>query len=141
SVRHQALFRMRAPREAVVIPEEFYKLIERLPRDVSEVQHDRKSVLLLRASPCRSTQHNSKTMPRECGAKSKNLLSGRLGFRRLSRLYQDVPPARAFVHELDGAGHFGEQSVILAAADVYARLDASAALANDDRPAGNQLTA
>src|SRR4029077_5813734 len=76
SVRHQALFRMRAPREAVVIPEDFYKLIERLPRDVSEVQHDRKSVLLLRASPCRSTQHNSKTMPRECGAKSKNLLSG-----------------------------------------------------------------
>src|SRR5581483_2998390 len=48
------------------------------------------------------------------------------------------PPS---VVELHHARHFGEQRIVLAPADVQARLDLGAALANDDRPAGDQLAA
>ena len=39
------------------------------------------------------------------------------------------------------AGDFGEQGIVLADADVHARLDLGAALAHDDRPAGHKLPA
>src|SRR6266704_6178681 len=47
----------------------------------------------------------------------------------------------AAIAEFDHAGHFGEQRVILAPADVFARLQARAALPHDDGAAGHQLPA
>ena len=48
-----------------------------------------------------------------------------------------VPAALA---ELDYASNFREQGIVLAQADIFAGLDAGAALAHDDRSAGNELS-
>jgi len=45
------------------------------------------------------------------------------------------------VHKLHNTGDLGKERVVLAAADVIARLDPGAALADQDRPAGDQLSA
>src|SRR5215471_4244417 len=51
-------------------------------------------------------------------------------------------PAHATaVAELDHAGHLGEESVVLAPADINAGLQLGAALAHDDAAAGDQLAA
>jgi hypothetical protein len=51
------------------------------------------------------------------------------------------PAHAAAVTELDGAGDLGEERIILANADVRARLQTSAALTDDDGTAGNKLAA
>src|SRR5215467_13558679 len=48
---------------------------------------------------------------------------------------------RAFVHELDAARYLGKESVVFAATDVESGLHASAALADDDGAAGDDLSA
>ena len=53
----------------------------------------------------------------------------------------DVFAHAAAVFEFYDAGDFGEECIVLAPADIFAGLDACAALAHDDRTAGNQLAA
>src|SRR5580692_6713838 len=53
----------------------------------------------------------------------------------------DVLAHAAAVAEFDHAGDFGEQGVVLAAADVHAGLHFGAALTHDDGTAGDKLTA
>lgn len=64
-----------------------------------------------------------------------------LAFCRRGWLNHHVTAAGALVNKLDGAGDFGEKSVILAASDVGPRLDAGAALAHDNGAAGDKLSA
>src|SRR3979490_1927049 len=66
--------------------------------------------------------------------------AGNLGLRGLGRLNHYVAAVAAFVDELDGAGDFGEKSVIFAASDVCARLERCTTLANDDGAARDELT-
>ena len=47
----------------------------------------------------------------------------------------------ALIHELDAASDLGEEGVVFAAADVESGLYAGAALADDDRAAGDDLSA
>jgi hypothetical protein len=68
-------------------------------------------------------------------------LFGDLGFRALCGLYQDETAGAAFVHELDGAGDLSEKSVVFAATDVCAGLNACAALPDNDGAAGDKLSA
>src|SRR4051812_36803036 len=49
------------------------------------------------------------------------------------------PTALALVVELDDAVDFGEQRVIAADADVHSRIEACAALTDDDRSTGDEL--
>ena len=65
----------------------------------------------------------------------------KLGLRALGGLNQHIATGAAFIHELNGAGDLGEKSVIFAATDICAGLNAGAALADDDGAAGNKLTA
>src|SRR5579862_980928 len=71
----------------------------------------------------------------------------RPGSRRVSRAgglsYFDADELAhaAAIAELDHAGDFGEQGIVFAPADILAGLQAGAALADDDRPAGDQLAA
>src|SRR5687767_151337 len=46
---------------------------------------------------------------------------------------RDEPAVRAVIFELHGAGHFGEQRVVLAEADVLAGCELAAALPDEDR--------
>src|SRR5215510_14001871 len=48
---------------------------------------------------------------------------------------RDEPAVRAVVLELHGAGHLREQRVVLAEADVLARVELASALADEDRAA------
>ena len=59
----------------------------------------------------------------------------------LRGLNQHKTSGAAFVNKLDGAGDLGEKSVIFAAPDVCAGLNAGAALAYDDGAAGDKLSA
>lgn len=47
----------------------------------------------------------------------------------------------AAIYEADDAIHFGEKCVVFAAADVLAGFEARAALADNDRSAGDELSA
>ena len=47
----------------------------------------------------------------------------------------------SLVHELDASRDLGEESVVFDAADVQSRFHARTALPNDDRSAGNKLSA
>src|SRR5438309_4000001 len=69
------------------------------------------------------------------------VIPGGLRFRALGGLDENKTAGATFIDELDGAGDLGEKSVIFAATDVCAWLDASAALADDDGTAGNKLSA
>src|SRR5262249_32197174 len=53
----------------------------------------------------------------------------------------DELPLASTIAEVNHAGDFREQRVVLAETDVLAGFDASAALANDNRSAGDQLAA
>ena len=48
---------------------------------------------------------------------------------------------RPLVEELDASRNLGEERIVLAAAHVQPRLYPRSALADDNRPAGNQLSA
>src|SRR5262245_45349121 len=65
----------------------------------------------------------------------------KLSFGQLGRLDHHETAAGTAVHKLDHAADFGEESVVFAAADVGAGLDARAALPHDDGPAGDKLSA
>ena len=56
-------------------------------------------------------------------------------------LDHDELAERSAIDELDASGDLREQGVVLATADVQARLHASAALAHDDRSARHELPA
>jgi len=51
------------------------------------------------------------------------------------------PPHVAAIYEADDAIHFGEQRVVFAAANVLAGFETRAALADNDRSAGYELSA
>src|SRR6185312_6579090 len=78
--------------------------------------------------------------PRKAGQKSRYQKRA-LRFGQLLGLHNHKAAAGAFVHKLDHAAHLGKKRVILAPAHIRARLNASAALANNDSPAGNKLPA
>jgi hypothetical protein len=67
--------------------------------------------------------------------------SERLGFRQFGRLNYYEATAGATIHKLDHAADLREKSVVFAAADVGAGFDPRAALAHDNGPAGDQLSA
>jgi hypothetical protein len=56
-------------------------------------------------------------------------------------LYKRETSLVAAIPELHGSADLGEESVVLANADIYARLDWCPALPNDNRAAGHNLTA
>src|SRR5262249_46447445 len=55
------------------------------------------------------------------------------------RVDADEAAARAVVLELDDPGDLGEQRIVLAEADVLAGVEATAALADEDRAAGDEV--
>jgi len=57
------------------------------------------------------------------------------------RLDHHVPAHLAAIHELNAAADLGKEGIILAAANVQARLYARAALPHDDGAAGDNLSA
>ena len=65
--------------------------------------------------------------------------AGRLG--EDSRFNADEFAHAAAIAELDHAGDFGEQGVVLAPADVLAGLEARTSLPHNDRSAGDELSA
>src|SRR5690349_2478471 len=87
-----------------------------------------------------ATGQKQRAPSRNNGADCWNV-GGELGLGGLGRLNQHITAGAPFVDELDGAGDLGKQSVVFAAANVGAGLDAGAALADDDGAAGNKLAA
>src|ERR1700730_11926469 len=65
----------------------------------------------------------------------------RRGLLRLQGLHRPGLAHRAFVEELDAAGDFGEERVVLAPANIQARLYPRSALPHDDGSSGDYLSA
>ena len=87
----------------------------------------------------KSRQPDEQTSGGNCVVKRGRLSLDRFDdFRQ--RLDADELAHAAAVAELDDTVDLREQGVILAPADILARLDLGAALANDDGAAGNDLT-
>src|SRR5262252_5033062 len=84
---------------------------------------------------------------RRAGAEEQNRagresLAGNWSWRlQFDRLDHDKLSHRSLVEELDPSGDLGEQSIVLAAPYVQPGLHPRAALANNDRSAGDDLSA
>ncbi len=79
-------------------------------------------------------KEKASTKPRLKPCVNKNLL-------RFDGLDHHVLAHLAAIHELNAAGNLGEECVVFAFADIQSRLHAGAALPDDDRSAGNNLSA